>query len=77
MMAEVNYNDLMMKNEKQLMIMVLQELKEIKSELNAIKMNVNLISTQKDPVKEMIDNMIESKIVFSKQEYERGKYGDE
>ena len=70
-MANTNYTDLMLKDEKQLLIMILEELKDIKTELYAIKLNQNYEK------KSAVEEMIEEKIRWDKIMWERGRLGNE
>ena len=71
MMANTSYTDLMLKDEKQLLIMILEELKDIKTELYAIKLNQNYEK------KSAVEEMIEEKIRWDKIMWERGKLDNE
>ena len=71
MMANTSYTDLMLKDEKQLLIMILEELKDIKTELYAIKLNQNYEK------KSAVEEMIEEKIRWDKIMWERGRLGNE
>ena len=71
MMANTNYTDLMLKDEKQLLIMILEELKDIKTELYAIKLNQNYEK------KSAVEEMIEEKIRWDKIMWERGRLSNE
>ena len=71
MMANTSYTDLILKDEKQLLIMILEELKDIKTELYAIKLNQNYEK------KSAVEEMIEEKIRWDKIMWERGRLGNE
>ena len=70
-MANTSYTDLILKDEKQLLIMILEELKDIKTELYAIKLNQNYEK------KSAVEEMIEEKIRWDKIMWERGRLGNE
>ena len=71
MVANTSYTDLMLKDEKQLLIMILEELKDIKTELYAIKLNQNYEK------KSAVEEMIEEKIRWDKMMWERGRLDNE
>ena len=67
MMANTIYTD----DEKQVLTMILEELKSIKQELYAIKLELNYNK------KSAVEEMLEEKIRWDKIMYERGRYKDE
>ena len=66
-MANTIYTD----DEKQVLTMILEELKSIKQELYAIKLELNYNK------KSAVEEMLEEKIRWDKIMYERGRYKDE